>query len=53
MDTLADAAQPSCPECEITMRDVRGGWKCPACGHLELAVAHVPPRFDGPSLPGG
>lgn len=53
MDDL-DGVQPHCPDDDIVMRDVKGGWECPECGHLELHDAvEMPPEFEGPSIHGG
>lgn len=48
-----DSTQPHCPDCDVVMRDVEGGWVCPSCGHLELAGDVDMPRFEGPSIHGG
>ena len=49
-----DGAQPRCPDDSVVMRDVPGGWACPACGfHEPVEDAPAPPAFDGPSLHGG
>lgn len=36
------------------MRDIRGGWECPHCGHAEqVQDVQIPPEFNGPSIHGG
>lgn len=46
--------QPHCPEDDIVMHDIPGGWKCPHCGHLQLHDdVETPPEFDGPTIHGG
>ncbi|MCT1394394.1 MULTISPECIES: hypothetical protein [Microbacterium] len=55
MDELYGGTQPHCPEDDIVMRDVAGGWQCPHCGY-HLVVGgdiEMPPEFDGPSIRGG
>ena len=67
--TDIDGEQPRCEECGVLMRDIPGGWECPACGHVlmltmqeqEWTFPDVPdfpdfpdiPDFDGPSIHGG
>ena len=47
-------AQPHCPEDDIVMRDVPGGYRCPECGHVQqYRDVEMPPEFDGPSIHGG
>lgn len=58
MDDLDFGAQPHCPDDDVVMRDVPGGWKCTECGHVEMlpqeiAEKPLPPVFDGPSIHGG
>lgn len=54
MDELDFGAQPHCPEDDVVMRDIPGGWKCPYCGHLQMiGEVEMPPEFDGPSIHGG
>ena len=49
MDNLG--AQPHCPNDDVVMRDVAGGYQCPDCGHLQLVQATpMPPAFDGPDI---
>ena len=35
MDELGDGVQPHCPEDDVVMRDIPGGWECPVCGHVQ------------------
>jgi hypothetical protein len=58
MDELDAGAQPHCPNDDVVMHDVPGGWECPDCGHIEMltsgdAERPMPPGFDGPSIQGG
>lgn len=54
MDHLGFGVQPHCPNDDVVMRDVAGGWECPECGHVEQAMSGpLPPEFDGPSIHGG
>jgi ribosomal protein L37AE/L43A len=50
-------AQPRCPVDGVVMRDIPGGWKCPACGYVYapaiMQQQEQPPDFDGPSIHGG
>lgn len=50
-----EGAQPRCEECGVLMRDIAGGWQCPACGHQLLPTTQIPvaPRFKGPAIHGG
>lgn len=50
-----EGAQPRCEKCGVLMRDIPGGWECPACGHQLLPTMQIslPPKFDGPSIHGG
>jgi tRNA(Ile2) C34 agmatinyltransferase TiaS len=53
-----DGSQPRCEECGVLMRDIPGGWRCPACGHVDAPVVMQQqqqqlPDFDGPSIHGG
>lgn len=51
MDDLSSGAQPHCPDDDVVMRDVTGGWQCPHCGHLQLLDdVEMPPVFDGPDI---
>lgn len=57
MDVL-DGEQPHCPDDDVVMRDVPGGWCCPDCGHVEMlsredAERPMPPGFEGSSIHGG
>jgi hypothetical protein len=38
--TLDDGAQPRCEACGVGMRDVPGGWQCPACDLVLAPNAH-------------
>lgn len=50
MDEL-DGAQPHCPNDDIVMRDIAGGWECPECGLIEQTQdVQMPPAFDGPDI---
>ncbi|GGM42187.1 hypothetical protein GCM10010489_11600 [Microbacterium saperdae] len=50
MDEL-EGTQPHCPDDDVVMRDIRGGWKCPECGHVQQARdVEMPAEFDGPDL---
>ncbi|WP_186324451.1 hypothetical protein [Microbacterium paludicola] len=52
MDDLP--AQPHCPEDDVVMRDISGGWECPDCGHVQQAQdIDMPAEFDGPTIHGG
>ncbi|WP_404474878.1 hypothetical protein [Microbacterium aerolatum] len=54
MDELNFGTQPHCPNDDVVMRDVPGGWECPECGHVQQAQdIEMPPGFDGPSIHGG
>lgn len=54
MDDDLIGAQPHCPEDGVVMRDIRGGWECPHCGHAEqVQDVQIPPEFNGPSIHGG
>jgi tRNA(Ile2) C34 agmatinyltransferase TiaS len=51
-----DGAQPRCEKCGVLMRDIPGGWRCPACGHTFTPIVQQqeqPPEFTGPSIRGG
>jgi hypothetical protein len=51
MDDLDFGAQPHCPDDDVVMRDVPGGWECPECGHVQQAQdVEMPPEFDGPDI---
>lgn len=54
-DPLDDGAQPRCATDGVVMRDIPGGWECPACGWTLTPVVpiHSVPRFSGPSIRGG
>lgn len=53
-DDLDWGTQPHCPEDDIVMRNVPGGWACPHCGHVQLYQDAEPPsEFDGPGIHGG
>lgn len=53
MDDL-DGVQPHCPNDDVVMRDVEGGWECPHCGHVQQWVdVEMPPEFDGGTIHGG
>jgi len=57
MDVLDFDGQPHCPNDNIVMRDVPGGWEYPHCGHLEMlpreaAERALPPNFEGPAFKG-
>lgn len=48
------STQPHCPDDDVVMRDVPGGWRCPECGHVQQAQdVEMPPEFDGPTIQGG
>ncbi|MFK3678743.1 hypothetical protein ACI2IP_13510 [Microbacterium sp. NPDC090218] len=34
---ILDQSPPHCPEDDVVMREVAGGWRCPECGHLRQA----------------
>lgn len=55
VDELYGGTQPHCPEDDIVMRDVDGGWQCPHCGYHLVVGGDIgmPPEFDGPSIRGG
>ena len=54
VDGMEHGRQPRCPECKVVMRDIPGGWKCPACGHVEFAqFAQQPIDPDLPGIHGG
>ncbi|MEI3865568.1 hypothetical protein V6S02_00590 [Microbacterium sp. CCNWLW134] len=36
LDGLDALAQPACPECGTALRDIRRGYRCPACGLVFL-----------------
>ncbi|GAA2001186.1 rubrerythrin [Microbacterium ulmi] len=40
-DAAFEAPQPRCRSCGIVMRDVPGGWRCPACAGALVAVPGV------------
>ena len=53
MVDLDAAAQPQCPEDRTVMRDAKGAWVCPLCGHQQLQdEVAMPPEFEGPSFRG-
>lgn len=51
-DTLDDGQVLRCDDCGVLMRDIPGGWECPACGSVVAPVVKVriPPKFYGPTL---
>jgi rRNA maturation endonuclease Nob1 len=53
--TDIDGAQPRCSKCGVLMRDIPGGWECPACGHKYTRQMQQQPQadFQGPSIHGG
>lgn len=51
MDGLDAGAQPHCPNDDVVMRDIAGGWSCPECGHVQQARdVEIPPAFLGPDI---
>jgi hypothetical protein len=54
-DDFGGLEQPRCVNCGVLMRDVPGGWDCPACDHAEFPPLNrkLRPEFDGPSIRGG
>lgn len=51
MDDIGVGAQPHCPNDDIVMRDVPGGWLRPECEHVQQARdVEMPPEFDGPDI---
>ena len=36
LDGLDALAQPACPECGTALRDIRRGYRCPACALVFL-----------------
>lgn len=50
-----DAAQPTCPDCGVVMRDGTDDIACPNCGHsIPLENIKKPiDEFDGPAIHGG
>lgn len=49
-----DGSHPRCAECGVLMRDIDGGYECPACGHVYAPTMPIQiPRFNGPSIHGG
>lgn len=54
MNELDFGTQPHCPNDDVVMREVHGGWECPECGRFESGMVGPLPRpFDGPALFGG
>lgn len=50
MDDL-DGAQPRCPEDDVVMREARGAWECPLCGHVQLHdEVEIPADFHGADI---
>lgn len=43
-DGLDALAQPACPECGTTLRDIPRGYRCPACALVFLP--DLAPRVD-------
>ncbi|MBP3978835.1 hypothetical protein [Microbacterium sp. BLY] len=35
--TNREGTAPHCPEDDVVMLAVPGGWRCPECGHLQQA----------------
>ncbi|MEE6390323.1 MULTISPECIES: hypothetical protein [Microbacterium] len=33
--TNGEGAAPHCPEDDVVMLAIHGGWRCPECGHLQ------------------
>lgn len=49
-----DGAQPRCDRDGVLMRDIPGGWECPACEFVLAPTMPIRiPKFDGPSIRGG
>lgn len=46
-----EGEQPRCPKCGVLMRDIPGGWRCPACGYVYAPMLQQQQltHFDGPS----
>ena len=46
--TNREGVAPHCPEDDVVMLAVPGGWRCPECGHLQQAQDIEEPGFlDG------
>lgn len=45
-ETMTNAARtaPHCPEDDVVMLAVPGGWRCPECGHLQQPQDGEEPR---------
>lgn len=51
MDDPDVGAHPHCPNDDVVMRDVPGGWECPKCGFVEQTQDLKPlSPSDGPDL---
>lgn len=54
VDPVEEGVQPRCPRCGIVMRDIAGGWICPACKYTSFAqLAQQPIDPDLPNIHGG
>lgn len=53
VDLVEEGIHPRCPRCGIVMRDIPGGWVCPACSYKCYAQFAQQPMDPNLSSIGG